>query len=99
MQKKILTAGVILLVLTVCLTALAANEGVREAVKETAERLFDVGETGKLEEELVTVTKKEDRFDAIAEYLGYDTPEKSELLRKTALFMEKYCVLEQQMRT
>ncbi len=98
MKKKVLAAGVILLVLTVCLTALAANEGVREAVKETAERLFDVGETGKLEEELVTVTKNEDRFDNIAEYLGYDTPEKSELLRKTALFMERNCVSDKQFK-
>ncbi len=98
MQKKILAAGIILLVLTVCLTALAANEGVREAVKETAERLFEVGETGKLEEELVTVTRNEDRFDAIAEYLGYDTPEKSALLRKTALFMERYCSSDEQFK-
>lgn len=98
MKKKISAAGVILLVLTVCLTALAANEGVREAVKETAERLFDVRETGKLEEEIVTVTKNEDRFDAIAEYLGYDTPEKSEMLRKTALFMERYCVSDEQFK-
>ncbi len=88
MKKKILAAGIILLVLTVCLTALAANEGVREAVKETAERLFEAASEAALEtaSENATLSEEGSEAEAVSENVSEADGLRDSISTETALF-------------